>query len=49
VRGLHATGPDGIAGRSVVLYAGPVVTIPRPDVPNAAIACGVFETARSIF
>jgi hypothetical protein len=49
VRGLHATGPDGIAGRSVVLYAGPVVTIPRPDVPNAAIACGVFETARSTF
>jgi Cu-Zn family superoxide dismutase len=49
VRGLHATGPDGVAGRSVVLYAGPVVTIARPDVPNAAIACGVFETARSIF
>ena len=49
VRGLHATGPDGVAGRSVVLYAGPVVTLPRPDVPNQAIACGVFETARSIF
>ena len=49
VRGLHANGPDGVAGRSVVLYAGPVVTIPRPDVPNQAIACGVFETARSIF
>ena len=49
VRGLHATGPDGVAGRSVVLYAGPAVTIPRPDVPNAAIACGVFDTARSIF
>jgi Cu/Zn superoxide dismutase len=49
VRGLHATGPDGVAGRSVVLYAGPVVTIPRPGVPNDAIACGVFETARSIF
>ena len=49
VRGLHAMGPDGVAGRSVVLYAGPAVTVPRPDVPNAAIACGVFETARSIF
>ena len=36
VRGLHAMGPDGVAGRSVVLYAGRVVTIPRPDVPNAA-------------
>jgi len=49
VRGLHAMGPDGVAGRSVMLYAGPAVTVPRPDVPNAAIACGVFETARSVF
>lgn len=49
IRGLHAMGPDGVAGRSVMLYAGPAVTVPRPDVPNAAIACGVFETARSIF
>jgi hypothetical protein len=32
-----------------MLYAGSVVTVPRPDVPNAAIACGAFETARSIF
>ena len=49
IRGLHAMGPEGVAGRSVMLYAGPVVTVPRPDVPNAAISCGVFETARSIF
>jgi len=49
IRGLHAVGPDGVAGRSVMLYAGSVVTVPRPDVPNAAIACGVFETAQSIF
>jgi Cu/Zn superoxide dismutase len=49
VRGLHAMGPDGVAGRSVMLYAGTVVTVPRPDVPNEAIACGVFETASSIF
>ena len=49
IRRLHAMGPDGVAGRSVMLYAGRAVTVPRPDVPNAAIACGVFETARSIF
>jgi len=49
IRGLHAMGADGVAGRSVMLYAGSVVTVPRPDVPNAAIACGVFETAQSLF
>jgi Cu/Zn superoxide dismutase len=43
---LHATGVDGVAGRSVVLYAGTAVTELRPDVPNAAMACGVFEVAR---
>ena len=42
---LHANGPDGVAGRSVVLYAGNEVTEIRPNVPNAAIACGVFEEA----
>ena len=43
---LHANGPDGVAGRSVVLYAGNAVTEIRPNVPNAAIACGVFEEAQ---
>jgi Cu/Zn superoxide dismutase len=43
---LHANGPDGVAGRSVVLYAGNEVTEIRPNVPNAAIACGVFEEAQ---
>jgi Cu/Zn superoxide dismutase len=36
IRGLQAMGPDGVAGRSVMLYAGAVVTVPRPDVPTAA-------------
>lgn len=49
VPGLHATGVDGVAGRSVLLYAGTTVTEPRPDVPNAAVACGVFETVKPIF
>jgi len=44
---LHATGVDGVAGRSVVLYSGTAVTELRPDVPNAAMACGVFEVART--
>ena len=46
IAGLHATGVNGVAGRSVVLYAGQNVTEARPDVPNAAIACGVFQPAQ---
>lgn len=46
---LHARGADGVAGRSVMLYAGTEVPDVRPDVPNAAIACGVFEAARTPF
>jgi Cu-Zn family superoxide dismutase len=45
VAGLHALGANGVAGRSVVLYAGPKVTEARPSVPNEAIACGVFGPA----
>ena len=43
ITGLHANGVNGVAGRSVVVYAGPTVSEIRPDVPNAAIACGVFQ------
>jgi len=48
VAGLHAGGADGVAGRSVVVYAGSRVTDVRPDVPNEAIACGVFEPAQPL-
>ena len=48
VRGLRANGENGVAGRSVVLYTGSQVTDIRPDVPNAAIACGVFEQTRQL-
>ena len=47
ISGLHANGPNGVAGHSVVLYYG--ASIPpeiRPDVLNDAIACGVFEPTR---
>ena len=46
IRGLHANGPDGVAGRSIVLYAGTRIEEIRPDVRNDAMACGVFEPTR---
>ena len=48
ISGLHASGVNGVAGHSVVLYTGSRVTDIRPDVPNAAIACGVFEVTRTL-
>lgn len=48
VSGVHARGPNGVAGHSVVVYAGPKVTDARPDVPNERMACGVFETAHRL-
>jgi Cu/Zn superoxide dismutase len=46
--GVRATGPSGVAGHSVVVYAGPRITPAQPDVPNQAIACGVFEAAQPL-
>lgn len=48
VPGLHTKGPDGVTGRSVVVYSGRNVTDAKPDVPNERMACGVFETAHGI-
>lgn len=48
VAGLRATGPDGVAGRSVLVYAGRKVLEAVPDVPNQLIACGVFEPAQTL-
>jgi Cu/Zn superoxide dismutase len=48
VAGMRAEGPNGVAGHSVVVYAGPDITPARPDVPNARIACGVFEPAQPL-
>lgn len=45
IAGLRATGPNGVAGHSVVIFSGSKVTAARPDVPNDRIACGVFEPA----
>jgi Cu/Zn superoxide dismutase len=48
VPALHAKGVDGVAGHSVVVYAGPRVTDARPGVPNERMACGVFEPAHQL-
>ena len=42
VKGLRATGPDGVSGHSVVIYTGNAVTDAQPDVPNNRVACGTF-------
>ncbi|HSQ80955.1 MAG TPA: superoxide dismutase family protein [Casimicrobiaceae bacterium] len=48
VAGLRATGVNGVAGHSVVVYAGSRVTEARPDVPNERIACGVFDVTEPL-
>ena len=48
VAAVHAKGPAGVAGRSVVVYAGPRVTDALPSVPNERMACGVFEPAHAL-
>jgi Cu/Zn superoxide dismutase len=48
LRGVRTTGPNGVAGHSIVVYAGLEVTEARPDVPNNMIACGVFEPAQTL-
>ena len=46
IRGVHTTGENGVAGRSVVIYWGSKVTDAYPDVPNNRTACGVFQPAQ---
>ncbi|HET8875446.1 MAG TPA: superoxide dismutase family protein [Casimicrobiaceae bacterium] len=48
VPAVHAKGREGVAGHSVVVYAGPKVTDARPGVPNERMACGVFEPAHQV-
>ena len=48
VPGLRAKGAAGVAGHSVVVYAGPRVTDALPSVPNERMACGVFEPAHAL-
>jgi Cu/Zn superoxide dismutase len=46
VPGVRTTGANGVAGRSVVVYAGGAVTVAQSGVANDRIACGVFEPVR---
>jgi Cu/Zn superoxide dismutase len=48
LHGVRASGANGVAGHSVVVYYGTQVTDARPDVPNDRMACGVFEPAHRI-
>jgi Cu/Zn superoxide dismutase len=48
IAGLRSNGANGVAGHSVVVYAGSNVTEIRPDVPNAAMACGVFAPVQRL-
>lgn len=45
VAGVHTTGENGLAGRSVMLYWGAITPV-QPGVRNNVIACGVFEPAQ---
>ena len=48
--GVTVDGPNGLAGRSVVLHDAPDGPFDaRPDVPNARIACGVIGPLHSLF
>jgi Cu/Zn superoxide dismutase len=49
VRGARITGDGGVNGRSVLIYEGGGIQPIKPGVPNNAVACGVFESARTIF
>jgi len=46
IKGVHTSGENGLAGRSVVLYAGSAIAEIRPGEPTSAFACGVFEPAQ---
>jgi Cu/Zn superoxide dismutase len=48
VSGVHTQGENGLAGRSIVLYAGDTIPEIKPGMPNNALACGVFEPVRPL-
>jgi len=49
VSGVHTSGENGLAGRSVILYMGRTIPVIVPGVNNSALACGVFEPAQVWF
>jgi Cu-Zn family superoxide dismutase len=49
VSGVRTTGENGVAGRSILLYAGDTIYELQPGVRNNVLACGVFEPAVPVF
>ncbi|MEP6657234.1 MAG: superoxide dismutase family protein [Betaproteobacteria bacterium] len=48
--GVAVEGPNGLAGKSVVLHEGALGRIDAaPDVPNRRLACGVIGPLRTLF
>lgn len=46
VRGVRL---GDLLNRGVLVYEGITPQVPQPNVPNNAVACGVFEQSRSLF
>ena len=48
LHGVKLTGPDSLAGRSVLVHAGDTAAPALvPDVPNAVVLCGALGGIRS--
>jgi Cu-Zn family superoxide dismutase len=49
LRGVRTGGDKTMSGRSVLIYHGGQIQPIKPDVPNNAVACGVFEPSTGLF
>jgi len=49
IRGVWADGKDDLRGRTVVLHAGDTIDAAVPDQRNNRVACGVFDSIKSLF
>lgn len=50
IAGIRVDGPEGLAGKSVVLHDGSIGRLDaQPDVPNGRLACGVIGPLQSLF
>lgn len=49
LRKVRLGGDSGLLNRSVLVYEGTEIEIPKPDVANNVVACGVFVRATSLF
>jgi len=49
IRGARIVGDGGVAGRAVLIYEGASIKPIKAGEPNNVVACGVFDTAKSLF